>query len=278
MTQRRSSVLSVPLSGHGSNSNNRSSISGGGLGAIRAEIVREPAALLHPVHSITSIEEEGTTTPKSQGTEDQSPKAVHRRRMSSVSSAPKPGTIPSIKEEEEEEDETPELYETQSPRAVNKRHPSSISSALPPEFHTPSFKIPTFRMPGFETPGTSSNEIAPHPLHPSTTTPDSKGHGRKQSIAFTLPQHTRSISPTRQVTRETEISATHKRQKSIVRVRQKSSILPAYIKEAQESVQKRTRQKWMAFAFRYTYYIICVLAVYFSLIGLPLWKGVVYWS
>lgn len=277
MMQRRSSVLSVPLSGHEFNSTKRSSVSGGGLGAIRAEIVREPAALLHSVHSIPSIEEEVKTTPKSQGTEDQSPKAVHRRRMSSVSSAPKPGTIPSIKDEEDEEDETPELYEAQSPRAVKKRRLSSISSSLLPEFHTPSFRIPTFRMPGFETPGTSSNEIASHPLHRSTTTPDSKGHGRKQSIAFTLPQPTRSISPTRQVTRETEIISTTRSRRSIVRVRQKSSVLPAYIKEAQESVQKRTRQKWMAFAFRYTYYIVCVLAVYFSLIGLPLWNGVVYW-
>jgi hypothetical protein len=197
--------------------------------------------------------------------------------MSSLSSAPAGGTISSIKEETGDEEELSEKHEIHSPKAVPKRRQSSISFAPAPELHAPSFGAPVFRMPGFEEVGTPPADQQINPLQPNTPT-SSRHRDRTQSIAFALPaEQTRSISPTRQMTRETDKSLTFKSRKSIVRIRQKSTVLPAYIKEADVSFKTRARQKWLSTAFRYTYYLICICAMYFSLIGLPLWKGVVYW-
>jgi hypothetical protein len=270
-------VLAVPFSGHAYGSRKRSSVSGGGLGAIRAEIVREPRPSIHSVPSIPSIPEEDEKVARVQSHEGQSPKGAQRRRMSSLSSAPGAGTISSIKEEAGEEEEVSENHEVHSPKAVPKRRQSTVSLAPAPEFRAPSFGAPVFRMPGFEEVATPPEEEQINPLHPSTPT-SSRHRDRTQSIAFALPaEQTRSISPTRQLTKETETSRTFKSRKSIVRVRQKSTVLPAYIKEADESLKRRTRHKWFSVAFRYTYYLICICAIYFSFIGLPLWKGVVYW-
>src|SRR5579859_7973860 len=260
MTERRSSVLAVPLSGHVYGSRKRSSVSGGGLGAIRAEIVREPAASLHSIPSVPSIEEEGEDVANADSYEGQSPKAVQKRRMSSISSAPKSGTISSMTEEEgEEDDDNLSNSERQSPGAVPKRRMSSVSLHAPPEFHAPNFGAPVFRMPGFEQPETPFKTQQTNGLPATNATPGSHSRDRTQSIAFVLPEPTRSLSPTLQRTKETEISSTFRRRASTVRIRQKSTLLPAYIQEAEESTKRRTRQKWVSHAFRYTYYLLCVL-------------------
>lgn len=37
------------------------------------------------------------------------------------------------------------------------------------------------------------------------------------------------------------------------------------------------RKKWVQVLFEYTIYLLLLCFVYFVLIGLPLWKGAVYW-
>jgi hypothetical protein len=228
MAERRSSVLAVPFSGHVHGQQKRTSVSGGGLGAIRAEIIRGPA-----------------------------------------------NSIPSI----EEDDEQDEKSENQSPQTDSSgRHLSTVSQHT----STSDVQAPVFRMPIFDGPSTPSliseqPEPAPHVIQ------------RKQSVAFAIAGPTRSISPTRQITREsskslhTEKSAqTGKssntgRKSVLVRSRTKSVVLPSYIQEADESHKKQVRRKWVSNAFRWSYYFLCLCAIYFSLIGMPLWKGVVCW-
>jgi aspartate-semialdehyde dehydrogenase len=214
MAERRSSVLAVPLSAHVHGQERKSSVSGGGLGAIRAEVIRGPA-----------------------------------------------NSIPSIEEEDEENEKIQES---------NERHLSTAGISTT-DVQAPVFRIPVFDGPSSPSPVTEQPPTAPHVIH------------RKQSVTFGVAGPTRSISPTRQPTRESTKSSiteksTHTSRKSVlVRSRTKSVVLPAYIQEANESQKKQTRQKWVSIAFKWTYYFFCLCAIYFSLIGLPLWKGCAYW-
>lgn len=56
----------------------------------------------------------------------------------------------------------------------------------------------------------------------------------------------------------------------------RSSIHDVYEKAKQRGVELQ-RSKWAMRLFEYTFYLILVAFVYFVLIGLPLWKGAVYW-
>jgi hypothetical protein len=56
----------------------------------------------------------------------------------------------------------------------------------------------------------------------------------------------------------------------------RSSIYDVYEKAKQRGVELQ-RSKWAMRIFEYTFYLILVAFVYFVLIGLPLWKGAVYW-
>jgi hypothetical protein len=51
--------------------------------------------------------------------------------------------------------------------------------------------------------------------------------------------------------------------------------------ETYEKAKKRgvqlQRNKWVQYAFEYTFYLILVCFVYFVLVGVPLWNGAVYW-
>jgi hypothetical protein len=49
-----------------------------------------------------------------------------------------------------------------------------------------------------------------------------------------------------------------------------------YEKAKERGVQLQ-RNKWVQIAFEYAIYAILILFVYFVLIGVPLWKGTVYW-
>jgi hypothetical protein len=56
----------------------------------------------------------------------------------------------------------------------------------------------------------------------------------------------------------------------------RSSIYDVYEKAKQRGVELQ-RSKWVMRIFEYTFYLILVAFVYLVLIGLPLWKGAVYW-
>lgn len=56
----------------------------------------------------------------------------------------------------------------------------------------------------------------------------------------------------------------------------RSSIYDVYEKAKKRGVELQ-RSKWAMRLFEYTFYLILVAFVYFVLIGLPLWKGAVYW-
>jgi hypothetical protein len=56
----------------------------------------------------------------------------------------------------------------------------------------------------------------------------------------------------------------------------KSSMWQTYEKAKERSVQLQ-RNRYIQLAFEYSIYLILVLFVYFVLIGVPLWKGAVYW-
>ncbi|KAH0389055.1 glycosyl transferase, partial [Aureobasidium melanogenum] len=61
----------------------------------------------------------------------------------------------------------------------------------------------------------------------------------------------------------------------------KQAIRRSSIHDVYEKAKKRglelQRSKWAMRLFEYTFYLILVAFVYFVLIGLPLWKGAVYW-
>jgi hypothetical protein len=208
-------VLAVPLSAHVHGQERKSSVSGGGLGAIRAEVLRGPA-----------------------------------------------NSIPSIEEGDEENENIQES---------NGRHLSTVTEISVTDVQAPVFRIPVFDGPSSTSPVPEQPPTAPHVIT------------RKPSVSFGIAGPTRSISPTRQQTRESTRSSiteksTHTARKSVlVRSRTKSVVLPAYIQEADESQKKQTRQKWVTIAFKWTYYFLCLCAIYFSLIGMPLWKGCAYW-
>lgn len=56
----------------------------------------------------------------------------------------------------------------------------------------------------------------------------------------------------------------------------RSSIYDVYEKAKKRGVELR-RSAWAMRLFEYTFYLILIAFVYFVLIGLPLWKGAVYW-
>lgn len=56
----------------------------------------------------------------------------------------------------------------------------------------------------------------------------------------------------------------------------RTSIYDVYEKAKKRGVELQ-RSKWAMRLFEYTFYLILVAFVYFVLIGLPLWKGAVYW-
>ena len=56
----------------------------------------------------------------------------------------------------------------------------------------------------------------------------------------------------------------------------RSSIYDVYEKAKKRGIELQ-RSKWAMQLFEYTFYLILVAFVYFVLIGLPLWKGAVYW-
>jgi len=56
----------------------------------------------------------------------------------------------------------------------------------------------------------------------------------------------------------------------------RSSIYDVYEKAKKRGAELQ-RSTWAMKLFEYTFYLILVAFVYFVLIGLPLWKGAVYW-
>jgi len=56
----------------------------------------------------------------------------------------------------------------------------------------------------------------------------------------------------------------------------RSSLADLYDK-AKVKGQKMQRKKWVQILFEYTFYLIIIAFVYFVLIGVPLWKGTVWW-
>jgi hypothetical protein len=56
----------------------------------------------------------------------------------------------------------------------------------------------------------------------------------------------------------------------------KSSMWQTYEKAKERSVQLQ-RNRYIQVAFEYSIYVILILFVYFVLVGVPLWKGAVYW-
>lgn len=56
----------------------------------------------------------------------------------------------------------------------------------------------------------------------------------------------------------------------------RSSLQDVYEK-AKVKGQQLQREPWAQTVFEYTVYLVLVLFVYFVLVGLPLWKGTVYW-
>ena len=66
---------------------------------------------------------------------------------------------------------------------------------------------------------------------------------------------------------------------SILSVRdkvRKSSLWDVYDK-AKVRQAEIERKKWVQIAFQYTFYLLCISFVYFVIVGMPLWKGAVYW-
>lgn len=57
---------------------------------------------------------------------------------------------------------------------------------------------------------------------------------------------------------------------------QRSELFGTYEKAKQKGIEIQ-RKKWVQIAFEYTLYLIMVLFIYFVLIGVPLWKGAVWW-
>jgi hypothetical protein len=47
--------------------------------------------------------------------------------------------------------------------------------------------------------------------------------------------------------------------------------------KAKQKGQEIQRKKWVQYTFEYAIYLFLILFVYFVLIGIPLWKGAVWW-
>ncbi|KAK9779179.1 hypothetical protein SCAR479_04046 [Seiridium cardinale] len=66
------------------------------------------------------------------------------------------------------------------------------------------------------------------------------------------------------------------RARSVAQRARRSSIVEVYEK-AKVRGQQLERKKWVQVLFEYTIYLLLLCFVYFVLIGMPLWKGAVYW-
>jgi hypothetical protein len=56
----------------------------------------------------------------------------------------------------------------------------------------------------------------------------------------------------------------------------RSSMYEVYEKAKARGVELE-RKRWVQVAFEYSVYLILICFIYFVLIGMPLWKGAVYW-
>ena len=63
---------------------------------------------------------------------------------------------------------------------------------------------------------------------------------------------------------------------NVVQAVRRSSLADLYDK-AKIKGQKMQRKRWAQILFEYTFYVILVAFIYFVLVGVPLWKGTVWW-
>ncbi|KAH6653844.1 glycosyl transferase [Truncatella angustata] len=66
------------------------------------------------------------------------------------------------------------------------------------------------------------------------------------------------------------------RTRSVVNRARRSSIVDVYEKAKIRGAELE-RKKWVQVLFEYTIYLILICFIYFVLVGMPLWKGAVYW-
>jgi hypothetical protein len=142
----------------------------------------------------------------------------------------------------------------QGPR-LNQRTSSDVSVARKARMDEPSPTHPSPLQSSNRNPSHDTNDIRISTQRPRRST---AGGSRKESIV----QRSASI-----------VLNTVDDVKQAIR---RSSIYDVYEKAKQRSAELQ-RSRWAMLLFEYTFYLILVAFVYFVLVGLPLWKGAVYW-
>ncbi|KAK6000485.1 hypothetical protein QM012_003731 [Aureobasidium pullulans] len=119
----------------------------------------------------------------------------------------------------------------------------------------------------------------PSPTHPSPTYQRNRNYSHDvEDIRISTQEPRRSVAG---VSRKGSIvqrsaSVVLDTVENVKQAIRRSSIHDVYEKAKKRGVELQ-RSKWAMRLFEYTFYLILVAFVYFVLIGLPLWKGAVYW-
>lgn len=75
---------------------------------------------------------------------------------------------------------------------------------------------------------------------------------------------------------ETVINAVQTANNAVTSMLRRSSLHEVYEK-AKVTGQRLERKKWVQVSFEYFVYLLGLAFIYFVLVGIPLWKGAVWW-